>query len=249
MTVQSPGVHLLAGIDQTSGAVLVQQNVSEKHKEITYFKLLLDGIKDLNGVIVSADALHTQREHAEYLHSRGGHYVLTVKANQRKLHDQFRALPWKQVRAGNRTRESANGREIERTVRCVSLADGISFPHAAQAAQIIRQSRPLGTRKWSTETVYIITSLAPAQGKPELIGSLIRGHWGIENGLHWRRDLTWREDKSTVRRGNAPRVVASLRNIAITILRLDGETSLAKATRGARNYPHRALKLAGLTTS
>ncbi|MBP2411521.1 putative transposase YbfD/YdcC [Arthrobacter stackebrandtii] len=242
-------VHLLAGIDQATGAVLVQENVSEKHNEITYFKPLLEGIKDLKGVVISADALHTQREHADYLHSREAHFVFTVKANQPKLHDQLRSLPWNRVRAGNKTHESANGREIERTIKCVSLADGINFPHATQAAQITRKSRPLGTREWSTETVYIVTSLTPAQGKPELIGSLIRGHWGIENGLHWRRDVTWREDESQVRRGNAPRVMASLRNIAITILRLEGETNIAKATRGARNYPHRALKLAGLTTT
>lgn len=202
-------VHLLAGIDHATGAVLVQENVSEKHNEITYFKPLLEGIKDLKDVVVSADALHTQREHAEYLHSREAHYVLTVKANQPKLHDHLGSLPWKHVRAGHKTRESANGREIERTVKCVSLAEGINFPHAAQAAQITRKSRPLGTRKWSTETVYIVTSLTPAQGKPELIGALIRGHWGIENGLHYRRDVTWREDGSQVRRGNAPRIMAS----------------------------------------
>lgn len=242
-------VHLLAGIDHTTGAVLVQKNVSEKHNEITYFEPLLDAIKDLKDVVISADALHTQRAHADYLHSRGGQYVLTVKANQPKLHDQLLALPWKQIRAGDKTRESANGREIERTVKCVSVDAGIKFPHAAQAAQITRKSRPIGTRKWSTETVYIVTSLTPANGKPELIGSLIRGHWGIENGLHWRRDVTWREDGSQVRRGNAPRVMASLRNIAITVLRLEGETNLAKATRGARNYPDRALKLIGLNIS
>lgn len=80
--------HLLAGIDHTTGAVLVQQNVSEKHNEITYFKPLLEGIKDLTGIVISADALHTQREHAQYLHSKEAHYVLTVKANQPKLHDQ-----------------------------------------------------------------------------------------------------------------------------------------------------------------
>ncbi|MDQ0279515.1 putative transposase YbfD/YdcC [Arthrobacter silviterrae] len=177
-------VHLLAGIDHTTGAVLVQANVSEKHNEITYFKPLLEGMNNLEGVVISADALHTQREHAEYLHSRGAEYVFTVKANQPKLHDQLRALPWNRVRVGHKTRDTANGREIERTVKCVSLAAGIKFPHAAQAAQITRSSRPLGTRKWSTETVHIVTSLAPGQGKPELIASLIRGHWGIENGLH-----------------------------------------------------------------
>ena len=91
--------------------------------------------------------------------------MLTVKANQPKLHDQLGSLPWKQVRAGHKTRETANGREIERTVKCVSIDAGIKFPHAAQ---ITRKSRPTGTREWSTETVYIVISLTPALGKPEL---------------------------------------------------------------------------------
>ena len=159
---------------------------------------------------MTADALHTQRDHAHYLHGRGAHYALTVKGNQPKLHEQLRSLPWNRVRAGNTTKETANGREIERTIKCVSVAEEINFQHAVQAGQITRKSRPIGTRKWSTETVYIVTSLTPAQGKPALIGALIRGHWGIENGLHWRRDVTYQEDKSTVRRGNAPRVMGSL---------------------------------------
>ncbi|MDJ0316169.1 ISAs1 family transposase [Arthrobacter antibioticus] len=204
-------VHLLAGIDQATGAVLVQQNVSAKHNEITYFKPLLEEIAAIDGMVVTADALHTQREHAQYLHFRGAHYVLTVKGNQPKLHEQLCALPWKQVRAGPKAHTTANGREIQRTVKCVTVAAGINFPHAAQGAQITRKSRPLGTRKWSTETVYVVTSLTPAQGKPELIGNLIHGHWGIENGLHYRRDVTWREDSSQIRKDNAPRVVASLR--------------------------------------
>lgn len=95
-------IRLLSGIDHTTGAVLVQQNVSEKPNEITYFQPLLEGIKDLAGIVISADALHTQREHAEYLHSRDAHYVLTVKANQPKLHDQLCALPGKQIRADTR---------------------------------------------------------------------------------------------------------------------------------------------------
>ena len=142
-------VHLLAGIDHATGSGLVQQNVSEKHNEISYFKPLLEGSKDLKDVIVSADALHTQREHAQYLHSREAHFVLTVKGNQPKLHKQLCALPWKRVCAGHKTRESANGREIERTIKCVSVDAGIKFPHAAQAAQITRKSRPIGTRNSS----------------------------------------------------------------------------------------------------
>ncbi len=77
-----PRVYLLAGTDHGTGAVLVQQNVEEEHSEISYFKPLLDGIKDLKGEVISADALYTQRDRADYLHVRGAHVLLTVKANQ-----------------------------------------------------------------------------------------------------------------------------------------------------------------------
>lgn len=123
----------------------------EKHNEITYFQPLLDGVEKLRDVVVTADALHTQREHAHYLHGRGAHYVLTVKANQPKLHDQLRSLPWNRVRAGNKSRETANGREIERTIKCLTLAGGINFPYAVQAGQITRKSRPIGTRRTRDE--------------------------------------------------------------------------------------------------
>jgi predicted transposase YbfD/YdcC len=239
-------VHLMAAIDQDTGAVLGQVSVAEKSNEIPYFSTLMDTIKDVRGVVVTADALHTQRSHATYLHERGAHYVLTVKGNQPALHTQLASLPWNRVRAGNRTKEQTNGREIARTVKCVSVAAGINFPHAAQAIQITRKSRPLGTRKWSTETVHAVTSLTPSEGQPAQIGAWIRGHWGIENGLHWRRDVLWNEDHSQVRKGQAPRVMASLRNLAITIHRLAGQTNLSKATRAARNHPNRALKLAGI---
>lgn len=226
-------MHLMAAIDHGTGAVLGQVSVAEKSNEIPYFSTLLDGIKDLREVVVSADALHTQRKHADYLHDRGAFYVLTVKGNQPGLHKQCAELTWKRVRVRNKTVETANVRDIERTVKCVSIDAVINFPHAAQAAQINRKLRPLGTRKWFTETVYIVTSLTPAKVKPAEIGAWIRGHWAIENGPHYRRDVTWREDHSQIRNGEAPRVMASLRNIAITILRLQGETNLAKATRAA----------------
>ncbi|MFC4715801.1 transposase [Glutamicibacter bergerei] len=83
------------------------------------------------------------------------------------------------------------------------------------------------------------------KGTPAQIGAWVRGHWSIENGLHWRRDVTWNEDKSQVRTGHAPRVMATLRNIAITILKQLGHNNVAKATRKIRNYPEQALELIG----
>lgn len=121
-------VHLMSAIDHNTGAVLGQVSVAEKSNEIPYFSTLLDGIKDVRGVVTTADAMHTQRGHAIYLNGRGAHYVLTVKGNQPRLHHQLESLPWKRIRAGDRTREQANGRQIERTVKCVSVAGGHQLP-------------------------------------------------------------------------------------------------------------------------
>lgn len=197
-TANGTRVHLLAGIDQVAGAVPAQVNVGEKTNEITRFAALLDGIGDVKGMVVTADALHTQAGHARYLAGRGAHYVLTVKGNQKNLHTQLRTQPWKQIRIGDQSRATASGREVIRTVKCISLDAGINFPHAAQAIQITRKSRAAGSGKWSTETVYAVTSRPSHRATPGQIGSWIRGHWGIENGLHWRRDVTFNEDHSQV---------------------------------------------------
>jgi Ni/Co efflux regulator RcnB len=122
------------------------------------------------------------------------------------------------------------------------VATGLAFPHAAQAIQIVRRRRPLNGKKWSTETVYAITSLAATQARPAELAAIARGHWLIEDRLHWVRDMDWDEDRSQVRTGNGPRVMASLRNLAITILRLTGETSVAAALRYHARRPSRPLQ-------
>jgi len=93
---------------------------------------------------------------------------------------------------------------------------------------------------------YGITSLAPDEASPERLLKLNRMHWGIENSLHWVRDETFREDRSQIRTGNAPRVMATLRNLAITILRRCGATNIAKTTRWLAFKSHLALNLIGL---
>jgi hypothetical protein len=119
------------------------------------------------------------------------------------------------------------------------------LPHAAQAIQIVRRRRPLtgkNSKKWSTETVYTVTSLTAIQARPDQLARFIRGHWGIEDRLHWVRDVTYDEDRSQVRTGNGPRVMASLRNLAITILRLTGHTCIAAALRYHARQPGRPLQ-------
>ena len=239
-----PGRHLLAALDHAHGVVLGQVDVEAKTNEIPMFAHLLDRI-DLARTVVTADALHAQRAHAEYLVSqRGAHYLITVKGNQPGLHAQLASLPWRQVPVAHRTREQGHGRAEQRILKVTAVAAGLAFPHAAQAIQIIRRRRPLNgkNKKWSTETIYAITSLTAIQARPAELADIARGHWSIEDRLHWVRDMVYDEDRSQVRTGNGPRVMASLRNLAITILRLTGHTSIAAALRHHARQPSRPLQ-------
>ena len=133
--------HLLACLDHGSGTVLAQLEVGAKTNEITRFAGLLGRPGDLTGVLVTADALHAQREHATWLAERGAHYLVTVKGNQPGLLRQLRALPWKDVPAGHVQDSRGHGRIEKRIVKAVTVAAGIAFPHAAQAIQVTRQTR------------------------------------------------------------------------------------------------------------
>jgi predicted transposase YbfD/YdcC len=237
-----PGRHLLAALDHEHGVVLGQADVEAKTNEIPMFTTLLDHI-DLAGAVITADALHAQRAHAKYLVTeRSAHYLITIKRNQPGLHAQLAALPWRHVPVAWRTREKGHGRAERRTLKVTAVAAGLAFPHAAQAIQIVRRRRPLTGTKWSTETVYAITSLTVIQARPADLARFLRGHWGIEDRLHWVRDVTYDEDRSQVRAGNGPRVMASLRNLAIAVLRLTGHTSIAAALRYHARQPGRPLQ-------
>jgi len=238
-----PGRHLLAALDHARGVVLGQVEVASKTNEIPMFSTLLDRI-ELTDAVVTADAMHAQRAHAGYLvDQRDAHYVLTVKRNQPHLHAQLAALPWREVPVGDQTRDRGHARAERRTVRVTAVATGLLFPHAAQAVQIIRRRRPLtGKKRWSTETVYAVTSLDATQASPADLADIIRGHWTIEDRLHWVRDVVFDEDRSQVRTRNGPRTMASLRNLAVTVLRLAGVTNIAAALRHHARRPNRPLQ-------
>ena len=248
--VVTPGRHLLAMIDHHTRTVLGQVRVEDKTNEITAFTPLLDTLTGINltEVVITADALHTQREHVADLHERGAHWVLSVKGNQPRLRRQLAALPWREVQTAHRSTETAHGRREIRTLKVVTLAAGIEFPHAAQAIQVTRRTRPVSARtgrrgRWRTETVYAITDLPAHQARPDELAAWIRGHWQIENALHWVRDVTFAEDLSQIHTGAAPQVMASLRNLAISLHRLAGATNIAKALRHHGRNPLRPLRL------
>ena len=233
-------------MDHTSRAVLAQADVEATTNEIARFRPLLEGL-DLADTVVTADALHTQREHADWLvTAKHAAYLLMVKANQPTLHHQLRRLPWGDIPAQDHTRDRGHGRVEVRRLQVTTVA-GLDFPHAAQAIRITRRVRLLAGRRWRTVTVYAVTSLTTAQASPARLADWIRGHWGIE-ALHHLRDTTFAEDASQVRTGTAPRAMASQRNLAIGILRARGDHNIAAALRRNARDTTRVLPLLGVTS-
>jgi predicted transposase YbfD/YdcC len=225
---------LLAVIDHAHRLVLTQTEVAGGN-EIAALITALDTLPQLRGCLVTADALHTQRGHADYLLARGAHYLFTVKTNQPTLHRALAALPW---RAAPQEKEPGSqrghGRIESRTATVIDLAGtGVAemFPGAARAMKIVRRRTDTATGVASTETVYAITSLGHRYADAVLLAVWLRGHWQIENTLHWVRDVTFGEDHSAVRTGAGPQVMAALRNTAINVSRLAGHSNIAAAQR------------------
>jgi predicted transposase YbfD/YdcC len=173
---------------------------------------------DPAGCVITADALHTQRDHAQFLvQAKDAHYILVVKKNQPGLYAQLKSLPWRNIPAGARQRDRVHGREEYRTLKAATVTAGLAFPHAAQALCLTRRIRPLDGGRWRTVTVYAVTSLAVTQATPAQLAGSIRGHWHIEVLHHIRdttygiRDTTYGEDASQVCTSNGPQVMATLR--------------------------------------
>ena len=242
---QGRQVHLLAAMDHTSRAVLAQRQVDGAPGEVPAFAPLLAAL-DLTGVVVTADALHTHREAAEFLVTvKHADYLFVVKANQPTLLARCAHLPWHDVPVLDRTRDHAHGRVELRTLKAVTV-NRFGFPHAAQVVQVTRKTRQLGTRRWRTVVVYAVTSLTHAQASPARLADLIRGHWAIENGLHYLRDTAFAEDGSQLRTGAGPHVMACLRNLAIGALCRAGPVNLAATLRHHARDPARPLITLGI---
>ncbi|WP_256693902.1 ISAs1 family transposase, partial [Actinomyces oris] len=240
-TSKDPAPHLLAALDHATGAVLTQQRVAGKSNEIPALRELLEPL-DLEGVVVSADAMHTQTGTARWITRRGGHYLLTPLGNQKTLRKTLKALPWKSVPSVSSV-DAGHGRRVRRTAKAIEAPAWVDFPGAAQVVQL-RRTRTIKSRK-HVEVVYLICSLPMTDAQPEAIAAWIQGHWGIENRLHWVRDVIFDEDRHQLRTGNGPEIMATLRNLAISLIRLfhGASTSIASTTRSLSRQPKRAIRL------
>ena len=231
--------HLVAVLDHGNGTVVGQLAVAAKSNEIPAVRTLLATF-DLVNTVVTLDAMHTQHDTARSIVDAGGDYVLTVKANQPRLRAALKALPWKDVPAYS-TVQSGHGRRARRTLKVVACPQWVDFPGATQVAQLRRSVTRAG--RTTVEVVYLVTSAERIAAPPAVLASWVQGHWGIENRVHWVRDVTYDEDRSQVRTGHAPHVMATLRNTAISLLRLTGWTAIARALRHHARDPNRPLNL------
>jgi predicted transposase YbfD/YdcC len=145
------------------------------------------------------------------------------------------------------TIDKGHGRlEIRQIWTSTILNDYLTFPHLQQVICIKREVTYFSNHKKSQETVYAITSLSPEKASPQQLLELNRGHWSIENQLHYVRDVAFGEDRSQIRSGNAPQVMATLRNLVIGIFRWLSITNISQELRRLAAKPHLALRFLGL---
>lgn len=239
-TATTPARRLIAAVEHASGIVLGQQAIDTNSNEIPALRELLAGI-DITDAVITADALHTQQATAAWIINHGGHYLLTVKNNQPGLREQLNSLPWAPI-PSHTTTETSHGRRSTRTLKAVQAPDWITFPAAAQVLQLRRTRTRRGRRH--SEVVYLICSLPMTQATTSEITTWAQGHWRIES-LHWIRDVVFNEDHHQARTGNGPQIMASLRNLAINLIRLfhGPTTSITTHLRHHARHPNHATKL------
>jgi predicted transposase YbfD/YdcC len=202
----------------------------------------------LRGRVVTGDALYCQRALCRQIRAQGGHYFFTVKENQPRLWEDIALLfawppPGEVFREAEHRTQHGDRQEVRHLWVAPVLDDYFTWPGAQQVCRIERTVTRRG--KVSREVAYAITSLGPVVGPATLLW-LWRGHWGIENQLHYVRDVTFGEDASTVRTGAAPQVLAALRNAVLGLLRQAGWTNIAAALRATAWLPGAPLRFLGL---
>lgn len=221
-------LHLVSAWATENHLVLGQQKVAGHSNEITALPALL-GMVALEGCTVTIDAMGTQKEIAGRVKERGAEYVLALKGNQRRLYEEVQesfTLAEREgfLGIGHDRHETVNGGHgrIERRRYCTIWApEHIAYLDPGgewaglRSIGMVEAKRTVG-EKVSVERRYYLSSLA---GEARPFAEAVRGHWDIENGLHWVLDVAFREDESRVRTGNAPENLALLRRIALTLLR------------------------------
>jgi predicted transposase YbfD/YdcC len=240
-------VHVVSAWASAAGLTLGQVAVDAKSNEITAIPQLLE-LLDLRKKIVTIDAMGCQKEIAAAIVEQGGDYVLAVKDNQPTLAAEIQAAfataetkPMS-CRQEYTTEESGHGRQERRTVRVLPAAGQVSQGQAwlglLTLVMVVRVVTCQATGAVTTEARYFISSLRPNARR---VGKAIRGHWSIENGLHWVLDVVFREDARRVYERTAAQNIAFLNRLALSLLRADATPSSLKVKRKKAGWDIRYL--------
>jgi predicted transposase YbfD/YdcC len=235
----------LAGPAEQSPVIAAQAEVGAKTNEVPMATQVLAQV-DLNGTIVTADALHTVKATAEFICEHGGEFVLPVKENRQALFDALDALPWDQVPVAHSQTDRGHGRVTTRTIQVRPAPEDLPFPHVRQVWLIERYVSDLAGNPLSAAAALGVASPGPDKASPADLAGYVRGHWAIES-WHWLRDTLYREDQPQIKTRSGPRIMAALRNLAISALRLAGRTDVTEATRWASRSMDRPFAILGLT--
>ncbi len=247
------GAHLLQAVSHRLGITLGQVEVPDQTNEIGVVLDLLRQII-LEGRVITVDALLTQRKLAEAILAQRGHYLMIAKDNQAELKAWIKAVfdepIWlSEAPTVAETIDCSHGRiEYRKLQASAALSGSLVWPGLQQVFEIERRVIEKKSGKKRQEIVYGCTSLGQQQASAEELLKIARQHWHIENKSHWVRDVTMDEDRSQVRRGSLPQVMAALRNTAIGLMRSAGESNIAAACRRFAAQPWSALALIGIKT-
>lgn len=249
----SQGVHLVAAYVPATGVVLMQVEVPSHANELVAAPRVLQAL-DLQGKIVTGDAAFTQRGLSTQILEAGGEYVWPVKENQPQLYADIAQwfapatyAPGHNVGPRDlRTAQTVNkghGRLEQRTLTASCDLQGFNdWPGLAQVFRLHRRSTDLTTGEILESVTYGVTSLTRAEADAESLLQLVRWHWEIESGAHYRRDVTFREDACRVRQGRAQHVLAALNNLALGLLLRQGD-NVPHLRRRLEARPAEALSL------
>ena len=240
-------VKLFSAMLQQEKAVIAQVRVPDDTTESTQVKALLDNV-DLRNAVVTADAAHSGTETARYITGKeedGGResdYFLYVKGNtpslQRACFDAIQASG--EGRAPDHTElDRSHGRTVRRSIWVTDAGD-IDFPQVTRIARIRRDHYGTGGHLVGKEIIHAVTSLDAKKADAEALARIARGQWGIES-VHWVRDTAWDEDANTGYAGNGPQAMATLRNLAVSLLYLNGVKEITRTLQAIARDRNRLL--------
>jgi predicted transposase YbfD/YdcC len=248
----APGAHLLSAVSHRLGLTLTQHGVDHSTDEIRIVHEALQNLV-IEGRVFTMDAILTQRKVAKTIQDDGGDYLMVVKDNQSKLLDDVKTVfdgPYSHLldKSSVQTLDVGHGRIEERQLTASGVLFGYSdWPGLNQVFRVERTTTFKKTGEQRRDVIHGITSLSEEEADPESLLNLLRCHWHIENKSHWVRDVTFDEDRSQVRCGSIPQVMAAMRNTVIGLMRWLGYTNMAAACRYFAAQPWDALEAIGIT--